>query len=172
MNYRTICLLLLAALLGVGAWAQSPRGGSVQGTVKDDTGGIIPGATITLANDSGTVQTTTAGSDGSYVLRGVRAGTYTVTASYKGLQQATVLIVNISAGQSASGNILMRPQSQKEEVTVSAANEDNTVSTEPANNASALVLKKEDLDALPDDPDDLEADLQALAGPAAGPGGN
>jgi hypothetical protein len=144
----------------------------VQGTVKDDTGGIIPGATITLANDSGTVQTTTAGSDGSYVLRGVRAGTYTVTASYKGLQQATVLIVNITAGQSASGNILMRPQSQKEEVTVSAANEDNTVSTEPANNASALVLKKEDLDALPDDPDDLQADLQALAGPAAGPGGN
>jgi len=28
-------------------------------------------------------------------------------------------------------------------------------------------LKKEDLDALPDDPDDLQADLQALAGPAA-----
>jgi hypothetical protein len=35
-----------------------------------------------------------------------------------------------------------------------------------------LVLKKEDLDALPDDPDDLQADLEALAGPSAGPGGN
>jgi Carboxypeptidase regulatory-like domain len=172
MNYRIIYSVLLATVLAIGGWAQSPRGGSVQGTVKDDTGGIIPGATITLANENGTVQTTKAGSDGTYVLRSIPAGTYSVTASYKGLQQATVLVVNITTGQAASGNILMRPQTQKEEVTVSAANEDNTVSTEPANNASALVLKKEDLDALPDDPDDLQADLQALAGPAAGPGGN
>jgi hypothetical protein len=171
MNYRIIHLLLLTVALSVGGWAQGARGGSVQGTVKDDTGGIIPGATITLSNDSGTVQTTKAGSDGSYTLRGVPPGTYSVSASYKGLQQATVLVVNVAAGQAASGNIVMTPQTQKEEVTVSASN-DNTVSTEPANNASALVLKKEDLDALPDDPDDLQADLQALAGPAAGPGGN
>ncbi|HMJ62060.1 MAG TPA: carboxypeptidase regulatory-like domain-containing protein, partial [Bryobacteraceae bacterium] len=171
MNYRIIRLLVLAAVLGVGAWAQSPRGGSVQGIVKDDSGGIIPGAAITLANESGTVQTTKAGSDGTYVLRGVPAGTYSVTASYKGLQQATVLVVNVTASQSASGNIVMTPQTQKEEVTVSAS-DSNTVNTEPSNNATALVLKKEDLDSLPDDPDDLQADLQALAGPAAGPGGN
>jgi hypothetical protein len=176
MSYRIIRLLLglslLAALLSVGGWAQGARGGNVQGTVKDDTGGIIPGATITLTNESGTVQTTKAGSDGSYTFRGLPPGTYSVTSSYKGLQQATVLVVTVTAGQPVSGNIVMRPQTQKEEVTVSASNEDSTVSTEPSNNASALVLKKEDLDSLPDDPDDLQADLQALAGPAAGPGGN
>jgi hypothetical protein len=42
---------------------------------------------------------------------------------------------------------------------------------EPANNASALVLKGDDLSSLSDDPDDLTEDLQALAGPAAGPNG-
>lgn len=173
MNYRIIRWLVLAVVLAAGVNAQSPASaaGSVQGAVKDDTGGIIPGAEITLANGNATVQTTRARGDGTYVFRAVPPGTYSVTATYKGLQQATVLMVNVAAGQPATGNIVMRPQSQKEEVTVSAS-EDNTVSTEPANNASALVLKKEDLDALPDDPDDLQADLQALAGPAAGPGGN
>jgi hypothetical protein len=46
-----------------------------------------------------------------------------------------------------------------------------TVSVEPENNATALVIRGEDLQALPDDPDDLSAALQALAGPGAGPNG-
>src|SRR5208282_5572887 len=46
-----------------------------------------------------------------------------------------------------------------------------TVSVEPDNNATALVIKGEDLASLPDDPDDLADALQALAGPAAGPNG-
>ena len=45
------------------------------------------------------------------------------------------------------------------------------VSVEPDNNATALVIKGEDLASLPDDPDDLADALQALAGPAAGPNG-
>ena len=50
-------------------------------------------------------------------------------------------------------------------------NAGSVLSTESANNASALVLKGKDLEALADDPEDLTTDLQALAGPAAGPGG-
>ena len=46
------------------------------------------------------------------------------------------------------------------------------VSTEASNNASAVVLHGDDLQALSDDPEDLMADLQALAGPSAGPSGN
>src|SRR5207247_9147747 len=41
----------------------------------------------------------------------------------------------------------------------------------PKNNANATVLKEKDLEALPDDPDELEAAVQALAGPSAGPNG-
>ncbi len=46
-----------------------------------------------------------------------------------------------------------------------------TVSVDPSQNAGAIVLSEADLDALPDDPDDLEAQLTAMAGPAAGPNG-
>src|SRR5204863_4647884 len=45
------------------------------------------------------------------------------------------------------------------------------VSTEASSNASATVLRGADLQALSDDPDDLQGDLMALAGPSAGPGG-
>jgi len=45
------------------------------------------------------------------------------------------------------------------------------VSTDPTSNASAQVLRGNDLDALPDSPEDLQAALQALAGPSAGPSG-
>ena len=45
------------------------------------------------------------------------------------------------------------------------------VSVQAESNASALVLKDKDLDSLSDDPDELSSQLQALAGPSAGPNG-
>ncbi len=188
MNNKTIRVVLIAlswaALLSAQTGApQSPAAqaparvtqpsgsGTIRGSVKDDTGGIIPGAVVTLANPSGTVQTVNSGGDGGYVFRGVPPGSYTVSATYAGLQQEGIIAVSVAAGQPATGNIVMTVQTQRQEVTVTDTST-NTVSTEPSNNATALVLKQEDLDALPDDPDDMEADLQALAGPAAGPGGN
>jgi hypothetical protein len=151
--------------------ARTGASGTVQGTVKDDTGGVIPGAVVILADQTGTVQTVQSGRDGGYTFRGIAPGTYTVSATYAGLQQEGATAVSVAAGQPATGNIVMTVQTQRQEVTVTDTST-NSVSTEPSNNATALVLKQEDLDALPDDPDDLEADLQALAGPAAGPGGN
>src|SRR5690349_1126373 len=175
--------LTMAALLSPQAAAQSATPtqgagrtgahttGTVRGTVKDTTGGVIPGAVVTLTNSNGTEQTQKSGRDGSYTFRGVAPGAYTISATSAGLQQEGVKRVNVTAAQEALGNITMTLQEQRQEVTVTdTAN--NTVSTEPSNNATALVLKQEDLDALPDDPDDLQADLQALAGPSAGPSGN
>lgn len=160
-------LLVLSALLS----AQTSTRGSISGTVKDTSGGVIPAAKLTLANESGTVQTITAGPDGNYSFRNVGPGTYTVSAEFAGFQQTGIAAVSVEAGKMATANILMTIQVQKQELTVTDTGA-NAVSTDPANNATALVLRQEDLDALPDDPDDLQADLQALAGPGAGPGGN
>ncbi len=190
MNFPTLRVFLAALVVAGGIQAQTPAAqnrpgtqaaqsrpvrpgsaGVISGTVKDDTGGVIPGADVTLANESGTVQTTKTKADGTYTLRGIAPGTYTLSATYAGLQQQGILAVTVTGGQAAAGNITMTVQAQRQEVTVTDTTT-NVVSTDPANNASALVLKPEDLDALPDDPDDMEADLQALAGPSAGPGGN
>jgi Carboxypeptidase regulatory-like domain len=180
MNLRTlvviVAVLVFTSLLGAqGSTAQTGHAASapgiVHGTVKDDTGGVIPGATVTLANQNGTIQTVQSSRVGNYTFRAVPPGTYTVSATYAGLQQEGTKSVTVGVSTGATADIVMTVQQQRQEVTVTDTST-NTVNTEPANNATALVLRQEDLDALPDDPDDLEADLQALAGPAAGPGGN
>ncbi|HSD45349.1 MAG TPA: TonB-dependent receptor, partial [Pyrinomonadaceae bacterium] len=55
----------------------------------------------------------------------------------------------------------------QEQVTVA----ETPISTEASNNANQTVIGGKDLDALPDDPDELAAALQALAGPSVGPNG-
>src|SRR5581483_998738 len=77
--------------------------------------------------------------------------------------------VTIRAG-SQSLNLQLKVAATTEHVTVSDETEP-LISTSASNNASALVLRGSDLDALADDPEDLMADLQALAGPSAGPSG-
>jgi hypothetical protein len=180
MNHKTILAIFVALALGAATWAQTAPGpqvqvrrsaGTITGTVKDDTGGVIPAAVVTLTDSGENTKTTKTAGDGTYTFRGVAPGTYTLSATYAGLQQTGTVAVTVTTGQLATGNIVMTVQTQKQEVTVTDTS-NNQVSTEASNNASALVLRQEDLDALPDDPDDLQADLQALAGPSAGPGGN
>src|SRR3954468_7544240 len=188
MINRTIRVVFAGMLIACTAFCQAPasqasspqpparrstRSGNatITGTVKDDTGGVIPGATITVSTEKGVVQTVQSGGDGTYTFRGLPPGSYSVSATYSGLQQEGAKVITLTAGQAAVGNITMTLPVQKQEVTVTDTAV-NTVSTDPTNNAGAIVLGQEDLDALPDDPDDLEADLQALAGPSAGPGGN
>lgn len=142
----------------------------MQGTVKDDSGAVIPNATVSLTDQNGATLTSQSKGDGTYVFRGVAPGTYTVSADYKGLEQTGVVAVSVASGTPAHGDVTLKPQSVKEEVTV-AGDSTTQVSVDPTQNATALVLRKEDLAALPDDPDDLQQDLQALAGPSAGPGG-
>ena len=54
---------------------------------------------------------------------------------------------------------------------VTVTDDSPTVSVEAGGNASAIVIKGKDLDALSDDPDELSNELPALAGPSAGPNG-
>src|SRR5690606_28633519 len=58
-----------------------------------------------------------------------------------------------------------------EDVAAEVEVSDDQISTDPNSNLSATVLSEKELDALPDDPDQLEQALQALAGPSAGPNG-
>src|SRR6185503_440084 len=65
-------------------------------------------------------------------------------------------------------NIKLAVTIENQSVTVK---ERGALSTDPENNGNAIVLKDESLEVLPDDPEELAAALQALAGPSAGPGG-
>ena len=142
---------------------------TLRGVVTDESGALVPAAKV-LRTGPGS-QTKSANSDGSgtYSFTGLAPGNYTVQASAPQLAQAQPGKIALKAGVQTL-NLQLTVAAIEERVTVQD-NSGPSVSTAAGNNASALVLQGADLDALSDNPDDLMADLQALAGPSAGPNG-
>src|ERR1039458_3070096 len=165
---RHMSVFLLAATLFVSSAMAQPGTGTLRGTMTDDSGAVIPAANVTLTGN-GVAKTAQTQADGTYVFQGLAPGPYAVKAALPGF--ATInKPVTVTAGGNLVLPIQMVVASEKQEITV--ADEATTaLSVEPDNNATALVLRGEDLAALPDDPDDLSDALQALAGPGAGPNG-
>jgi hypothetical protein len=171
MLFRTtwkIVLLFFVALTPVIARAQQ-TGATVRGVVADPENAVIPGATVTFTPASGKALITQSQSDGTYVLRGVAPGTYSVTVTMAGFASFVKQGVRIAPGQTLTLDVPMAIQQQQQEVNVTA--QAAQVSVDADSNASSTVLKGKDLDALSDDPDELSSELTALAGPAAGPNG-
>jgi hypothetical protein len=165
---RTTFFFLLIALLGaIGLPAQTGTGG-VRGVLMDDSGAVIPATTVTVAG-AGVTKTAQTQGDGTFSVAALAPGQYTVSVQYPGFAPFSKTIA-VGAGAPVQMSIKLAVSAEKQEVTVQAE-AGPTVSVEADNNATAIVLKGEDLEALPDDPDDLSDALQALAGPGAGPNG-
>jgi len=167
---RIVGVLLVSYLLSSALLAQSGEV-SLRGQVTDQSGAIVPRIRVALVGPgNGVREATTEELDGRYTFRDLPPGTYTLRVSVKGfapIEKPGVLIVR---GQPQVEDIRLDVVMEQQEVTVKEE-EVPTVSLSSSNNASAVTLQGEDLQALSDDPTDLEADLQALAGPSAGPSG-
>jgi hypothetical protein len=175
MSFRPIRIVLLSLVFLLSIFpiagnldAQAPTGG-LHGVVTDPSGGVIAKASVRLTTTSGASLDTTTNRDGSYEFKGLLPGTYTVKAVAKGFALFTQEDVRIIVGQIQQLNIglLIQVEEQKVEVTDSPTKLD----VDPSSNAGMVVLKGQDLEALSDDPDELQSELQALAGPSAGPNG-
>ena len=156
-----VALLCLDPLFGQGA--------SLRGVVTDESGGVVPGAMITLGGSNTPAKTARSNSEGAYSFTGLRPGEYTVQALAPGLALSQPARITLQSGAQVL-NLELKVAARTEQVTV-GDNANSDVTTDPSSNASAVVMRGADLDALSDDPADLEADLQTLAGPAAGPNG-
>lgn len=147
---------------------QAQNVGTVRGSVTDPSAALIPGATVQILGN-GVTRSTKTDAQGRFTVT-IAPGAYTVRADATGFSTFTQQNLNVSAGQVTPLDIAL--QVAAEAVQVNVADEAaGTITTDPSQNVGALVLKADDLEFLPDDPDDLQADLQALAGPAAGPNG-
>jgi len=164
---RIFIAILLFFTLSAALAAQSQPGG-LRGQVLDPTGAVIPNADITLKGESG--QTISAKSDGigSYAIKNLPTGKYTMTVQEKGFRP-NVQDLQVAAGHEQKLNITLEVYVEEEHVDVQS--DAAKISVDPENNASSLVISGKDLDALSDDPDELQSELQALAGPSAGPNG-
>jgi Carboxypeptidase regulatory-like domain len=166
-------LVLLALTLsfsspGIYAQQQPQSPGELRGQVTDEFGGLIVGANVTLTDAQGVSKTSVTNSEGSYLFSRLAPGRYNVRAEARDFSVSEIVEVEIKPGVGASLNIKLSVALEKQEVTIGL---EANLSTASENNAGALVLGASELEALPDDPDDLAASLQALAGPSAGPDG-
>src|SRR5580658_442713 len=169
LNLRRISFLLLAAALMLSSAPAQQTTGTLKGVLTDDSGAVIPAASVSLTGGGGAGKTAQSQADGSYTFVGLAPGQYTVRVAFPGFKTFEKG-VSLDAGSVLQLPIQMSISVEKQQVTVQGE-AGPSVSVEPDNNATALVIKGDDLAALPDDPDDLASALQALAGPGAGPNG-
>jgi Carboxypeptidase regulatory-like domain/TonB dependent receptor len=161
------CCIVALVLATVSLSAQTSAV-QIKGSVNDQSGAAIPGATVTVTGQ-GVVKTFGTNEIGQYTISGLPPGKYTVRLTSHGFSPVERAGIEVQPGKTLILDAQLTIATGKQEVTVAA--DANTVSTDAASNAGAIVLREADLQALSDDPDDLEADLQALAGPSAGPNG-
>src|SRR5215203_2193975 len=84
---RAAMALLMAVLLPAAGFAQMTRG-SIAGVVRDSSGAVVPGATVTVTNvATNAAQTTTTDGDGFYRVPALDAGRYTVVAELSGFKK-------------------------------------------------------------------------------------
>ncbi len=163
-----LAIFVLGFFAGVPALAQN-RTGSIRGTVKDPSGGAMVGATVLVTTPDGQTLTATTNHDGLYEIKNLAPGKYKVQALAAGFAVYSNDDVEVAPSQAQRLDISMLIETQQEKVTVT--DEGARVDVAPESNAGAVVISGKELDALSDDPDELQNDLQALAGPSAGPNG-
>jgi hypothetical protein len=114
-------LVVLAALgMTVAAYAQTPLG-SVAGTVMDQSGAVLPGATVTLTNvGTGQAMTTVSNETGAFTFPQVPVGTYNVNVELEGFKAAEYTDVNVAVGQQYSLTARLAIGERTETVTVTA----------------------------------------------------
>jgi hypothetical protein len=158
---------IFLALLACGS-ILSAQTAAVTGHVYDESGALVPGAKVTVTGSERFTRTVTSGSDGAWSMAGITPGSYAITGSAPALAMPQPQPLALGPGVQTF-DLRLKVVTATAQVNV----QENVaaVSTDAANNASATVLTGDDLQSLSDDPEDLQADLEALAGPSAGPGG-
>ena len=164
------CLYLLSLLVTASASGQTQSArGVLSGRVVDPTGAAIPGAIVRVLTPSKKTLTVTADSQGFYRIANLETGNYQVNAKAEGFSDRDNTTLRIVAGQTATLNISLAIAMAEQNITV--MEQPAAIEINPANNASSTVIQGKALEALSTDPDELQADLMALAGLGAGPNG-
>jgi len=165
----------IAALLAAAALAAAPpaaaqpadRAGRLLVTVADQTQAVLPDATVTITaqrEGAAAPRTATTSKVGVAVFDDLAEGRYTIHAEFPGFEPATIRDVRVRPGDNRRTVILQLPR-RDEEVTV--ARDKQSSAMDPKGSAFSTILTREQIDALPDDPEEMEAVLKAMAPPGS-----
>ena len=139
--------LLVGVLLPAAATAQARlTGADVQGTVRDESGAVMPGVTITATNaDTGLVRTVVTAGDGRYVIAALPPGTYRISAELQGFATATRQAVALLLGQLANADFGLKVAGGHEEVTITAEG----AVVDPSHTSVSTVVGQQQIESLP-----------------------
>jgi hypothetical protein len=148
MSVKTASLALIGFLLLSSALLLSQGGatGTILGTVLDNSGAVVTGATVTVTNvATGVSNQTRTGSSGDYTVPFLQPGTYKVTVEAQGFQQSVLQDVGLVVAQEARANFNLKPGAVSETVSVEA----NAVSLDTDTSAVSQTVTQKQVDQLP-----------------------
>jgi hypothetical protein len=149
--------------------AQAPRDARVQITVVDQTGGVVPGASVKLtglepSSQAQTVAPGTTAENGIAILEKVTPGRYSITAEFPGFDLGLVRDIRVRAGDSR--HVVVLPLAKLEQ-SVTVGRNTAEVAADRRSSEFGNAVAQAQIDALADDPTELQRQLQELAGPDA-----
>jgi hypothetical protein len=165
---RTLWAVLIALLFAVPATAQNARDGRLIITVADQTSAVVPGATVTLTlqdvPNAPAITPATTSTQGVATFQALAQGRYTVRAEFEGFEVATVRDVRVRAGDNRQ-NVTLRLANLQDSITV--GQDQASAASDRRGPTFGTVLTREQIDALSEDPEEAQRQLQELAGPGA-----
>src|SRR3989304_4955609 len=128
-------------LVSVPPAAAQQQLGAIQGTIADQTGGVLPGVTVTVRSTGTDVaRTTTTNERGVYRVQSLDPGRYEVTAELMGFRKAVRSDVTLSVGTTLGVNFELQPGVVTELVEVVGVAPD--IQTEKADISAVVELQK------------------------------
>lgn len=117
LRSRALAALLLFSLIGGTVWAQVTA--SIVGTVKDMSGGVLPGAQVTVKHtETGLTRTAATDAAGNFSMTSLPVGQYELTAEKMGFRQQVRRGLNLVVGQQAVLNLILEVGNVEQQVTV------------------------------------------------------
>ena len=143
-QWAIIALLVLFASLSHNALAGVTA--SILGTVKDPSGAIVPGATVTATNtETHVAQTVSTNGDGYYTFPALQPGNYEVSTNVPGFKASTQTGINLNVNDAITVDVTLQVGHADEVVTVSA----NALRVETASTQLGEVVEDKQITSVP-----------------------
>ncbi len=124
-SWRAIALAMLLCLSVSFGFAQATNTGTVVGTVTDQSGAVVPDATVTLTDPStNDTRTTVTGRTGQYAFVNISPGSYIITASKAGFELDKIANQTVQVGTQTTANFKLHVGSALQTVEVQSARTD------------------------------------------------
>ena len=117
---RNFGIAALMLLIGASAWAQATA--QMSGTVRDESGAVLPGVTVTVTQiDTGFTRTVVTEGEGSYVMPNLPTGPYRLEVSLQGFRTYVQTGIVLQVGATPTVNAVLAVGNLEETVSVEAA---------------------------------------------------